>query len=270
MFDPVLLEPLWSGQPDGLAILEGDSLAIVWDFKTGRAEVDPAESNWQLRSLAVLVAETFAVQSVIAAIIQPWVSPGITLAHYSRDEIATARTICLGIVKRAMQADQPRIPTAHGCHFCKAKAICPEATAIVPRMAALTLRDAPGEVVDGATIARLLPHCGPAERMAAAIKARAIAMLQANPDSVPGWRLEIGTPREKIEDTATVFTRWKEEHPADADRFLEACTATKTALKPLLKAVTGLKGKSLEAEFAALIEGCTKTGKAPVSLEPIQ
>ena len=67
-----------TGQADVIA--RSGNRAIVIDYKTGRGETQPADSNAQLRGLAVLVAlwyrsKGITLDSVRVAIVAPWQGP---------------------------------------------------------------------------------------------------------------------------------------------------------------------------------------------------
>ena len=63
---------LFSGRADAIILEVQEERATVVDYKFGRGEVEPAERNYQLAAMAVLVADNFDfVKSVRAMIIQP-------------------------------------------------------------------------------------------------------------------------------------------------------------------------------------------------------
>jgi hypothetical protein len=253
---PEDLSPLYSGQPDGVA-LWGEDLAAVWDFKTGRVPVPPAEINWQLRSLAALAAENYQVtERLVVAIIQPWVSPGLTVAEYSAKDIREAQDACEEVAVRALTPGQPRIPGEDQCRFCRAKAYCPEAAEFLRQRSQVTIADGPnGEVVDGRQLSKLLDALPLVRRLDKAIVARAKAMLAEHPDSVPGYRLKPGIPREKIVDVGGVWKR-AAVLGIDGETFAKACSLTKKNATAMVRAATAEKGKALNNRVAALIVDC--------------
>ena len=264
LHDLQTLSPLFSGKPDG--VWTDLDRAVVWDFKTGRGVVPTAEVNWQMRALAVLVAENYAVNEVIVAIIQPWASPQVTQAAYGISDLSESRRVCIDLARRIVQPGQPRNASPDACRYCRAKAVCPEAMAVVNNMAVIALAEAePGEI-DGPMMAKLLDSCGHAERVVGAIRAKAKRMLCENALAIPGWFLKRTKPRESIEDTAKVWERAIARGVPSRD-FVAGCDMTKKALSNLLRIATGMRGAALDAEFDKLIEGCVKLGSPNITVE---
>jgi Protein of unknown function (DUF2800) len=257
LLDQDSLEPRFSGQVDGLAV--GADSALVWDFKTGRQATDPAESNWQLRALAVLVADNYHVDRVLVALLQPWVSPSVTIAEYGPGDLAVSRLSVVGLARKVMEPGQPRIASEAACKYCRAQAVCPERTVRLKELAALSLHEPRnGLPLQGEDIARYLDVCRDAERLIFHIRARAKTMLDLDPDSIPGWRLKPGMPRQAIHDLATVWGRARELGVLP-EVFVEACALTKKNARQMLHISTGARGQALETRLADMLEGCTTT-----------
>lgn len=259
------LDRLYSGKPDGIWC--DGTRAVVWDFKTGRVPVTPADANWQLRALAALVAYTFGVSEVLVAIIQPWASPRLTQCLYDREALTQADVACGMVATNALQPGQARYASIDACRYCKAKGFCPEAAEIVPQLGTMTVREQNGEV-DTPTLLRLLNQCGHAERVIGAIRARAKGILIKDPHALPGWNLRTSKPRETIEDTERVWNQLG-ALGVQANVFIEACKITKKDLQALLRASIGLKGKELESVFAKVTEGALTYGNPTVTLERV-
>lgn len=260
------LERLYSGKADGI-VVEGDR-ALVWDFKTGRVPVTSAEANWQLRTLAVLVAENFGVNEVTVAILQPWAGPRITQAIYDREALAQADIACGVVATRVVQPGQPRHASPENCRYCRAKGVCPEAAAMIPSLGAMTLREEDGELTNDALL-RLLNVCGHVERVIGAIRARAKGILTKDPHALPGWTLHVSKPRESVEDTLKVFDACV-VRGVDPRSFVAECKIAKKDLSALLRAATGTRGKELEGVIERATDGALKYGNATVSLERTQ
>lgn len=270
MHDPIELRPLFSGKPDGVAIRNDGGRAVVWDFKTGREPVEPAELNWQLRAQAVLVRENYGVTEIEVAIIQPWVTPSLTLAQYDREDLESARTLCLMLAALVTTPGRPRNPTERGCKFCRAKAVCPELVAMVPQTAALSLPPST-EAITPARMAQILPLLGTAKLVIKAVETRAKAMLLADPQCIPGWRVIEEEGREQVEDALGVWMRLREQFEgAELDAFISSCTTSKEALSALLRKLTGQRGRELKTSLSALLAGFTKRTKPSVTLEKVE
>lgn len=103
-------------------------LLLVIDKKFGFKEVTPAESNYQLRCYACGGAEMFPkTENVVVAITQPRLpyEQRITMACYSKDDIAAAREEIFAIRSACREPDAPLVPGPEQCRYCKAKLICP-------------------------------------------------------------------------------------------------------------------------------------------------
>jgi CRISPR/Cas system-associated exonuclease Cas4 (RecB family) len=267
--DPDTLAPLFSGQFD--LLVRGNGAVVVLDYKTGRHEIE-AESSWQLRALAALVVENGLVddsERLFLAIIQPWASRQTKVVEYDvrdrRAALESSRAMAMAVVKPG----QPRVPSEVGCRYCRAKATCPEAQAVVAKTANLTLPDGrAGEVLDAGTVAWLLDRCSLAERVIGGIRARAKSMLMEKPGSVPGWQLRPGSLRQKIVDVSGL---WKRMAPMDVspDEFAAACGMTKTDFKSLVRATLGLKGGQLDIKMAELLEGLVEEKQTAPQLQRI-
>lgn len=252
------LDERLSGQFDG-AVIE-NWRAFIYDFKTGFSEAISAERNFQLRTLAVLVAENFPkVKEVTTAIIQPRVKPETSVACYTEIDLELARTEIIAIDRKADEPNAARQPGPIQCKYCKAKADCPEATNLTRSLAQWEGVNLPAE-----RLPELLETCAVAKKIIAAVEAKAKASLEDDPTSVPGYTLKPGAKVQKVIDPQKLFNRCNERHSILPHEFIQVVDIGKTKFKALLKDATGLKGKELETELAALFEGVTKeTHRAP-------
>ena len=267
--DPNTLEPLFSGQFD--LLFRARRRVLVIDYKTGRNEVD-AESSWQLRALAALVVENELVsedERLFLAIVQPWVSPQVRVVEYNLADRHDALTESRRLARDVMRPGQPRVPSEAACRHCRAKAICPEARAVVAYAANLILPDGrQGEVLDAAAAAWLLDRCRLAERVIVGIRGRAKAILEENPNAIPGWHLKAGAVRQKIVDVRSLWERIAPLGVAVA-QFTAACGMTKTDLRQLLRQARGLKGHALEETVAELLIGLVEEKQAAPQLQRV-
>jgi len=280
-FGGVLIEPLretrmwasdawlneaWSGKPDAVYLYHGRALVI--DYKTGRNRVSSAEENLQLRALAVLVHEVLGASDITVAIIQPLAGKP-TLCWYGPSDVAQAVIEIKDLMARIITAGQPRIPTADGCKYCKAKAVCPEA-----REAALAppLRNQPLDLTPYAiaatltdkTLSEFLLRAPQAEAVIDACRAEARRRLEQG-ETIPGWKLKPGATRETITQPNKVFDRFI-SIGGTVDLFMPSITVSKTKLKDAIKATTGSKGKALEAEMDALLFECVESKQGAATL----
>ena len=250
-----------SGKYDGLLI--DAPRALVYDFKTGRGKVEKAEGNLQLRALAVLVKEKYPeILELTAAIIQPLAEGEnkVDCVVYESEELLWARAELESALDKADAENAPRIPGAEQCQYCLAKGDCPEAQA--EAMSLVTV-EADGMIM--AKMPELLDRCILAENIVKAIREKAKEELGKNPESIPGWKLKEGHSREFVNDVNGVWAEM-ESRGTSVEEFTDACSITKSKLKPLLKEKTGLKGQSLESELEAVLDGNTKSKTTAPSL----
>lgn len=258
----------WSGKPDVVAIDTLQGHALVLDYKTGRGEVASAEGNMQLRALAVLVALEHPVEKVTAAIVQP-LAGSASVCVYEADDLRKARIEVLAILTAIHQPDAPRRPSAKACKYCKAKVVCPEAreASVAPPLANIpegTTASAIAATLTGETLAEFLRRAEFAEKVIDACRDEAKRRLEEG-EAVPGWTLKPGSVRESITDPATVFGRFVAAGGTQ-EQFMPAVSVTKTGLKAAVKAVTGAKGKTLDAQIETMLDGCTEAKGAAPSL----
>ena len=252
-----------SGQADAIHIYE--DAAHVFDYKTGRGEVESAEGNLQLRTLAALVAERFPdLPVIVVGIIQPLASPAVTTCVYTREDLHEARAQILGLVKGAWEPDAPRVAGESQCKYCRARTSCPELARVT---AALTTVDVGG--LEVARLPMLLEACATADKHIEAIRKAARALLEANPDAIAGWRLKDGAKVQCITDPQGVFARWR-AMGFSSESFMSAVEIGKGKLALSLKNNSGATGRALEEEFAVLTAGMTETKQNAPSLARVK
>ena len=197
-----------SGQADD-AVWCGDHLLIL-DYKTGRADVSPADTNDQLRGLAAL-SFFLHPESVTVAIVAP-LSGQPTVAVFDRDALKAAKAWLVRAWLNAPHATE----TAAGdwCQYCPARLICRAyADHNAQTLAPLTQDGLPTDKMkealfarayesDAATLAEMGERVKMLEWGAAAIKSAIRKRLEeggngANELKAAGWSLkEEGGARE--------------------------------------------------------------------------
>jgi hypothetical protein len=101
-------------------------VALVIDYKFGWADVSPADSNYQLRALVVMLWLAFGFEEIYAAIISPRTLIKDTIVHYRLADIEQSHKEITGISIRAMKPNQP-LCAGPWCDYCKARHVCPKA-----------------------------------------------------------------------------------------------------------------------------------------------
>lgn len=258
----------WSGKPDVVAIDTLQAHALVLDYKTGRGDVKSADGNMQLRALAVLVSMEHGLDKVTVAIVQPLAGES-SVCVYNAEGLRKARIEISDILTAIHQPNAPRRPSAKACKYCKAKAVCPEAR---EASVALPLANVPegatasaiAATLTGETLAEFLHRAEFASKVIDACRDEAKQRLEAG-EVVPGWTLKPGSVRESITDPATVFGRFIAAGGTQ-EAFMPCVSVTKTKLKDAVKAVTGAKGKALDAQIETMLDGCTEAKASAPSL----
>ena len=252
---------MWSGKPD-LVVVYGKR-AVIIDFKSGRADVEHAQNNKQLRALAVLVAEEYKgkLENVLVAIVQPLASQSMSLCDYTKADIELARIEIGNTIKAAMLPDAKRVAGEAQCKYCPAKANCPEANGVVTALAA----EQPSVMMLSSTeLAVQLDRCKQAEAIIDALRDEAKRRLEAGVP-VDGWEMKAGAVRETITSPETVFFRFAESG-GNIEQFMTTISVNKGKLSDALKGVTGAKGKEHETQLVTLLEGCTESKSIAPSL----
>jgi len=93
-----------------------------------------------------------------------------------------------------------------------------------------------------------------------AVKAR----LEAQPDSVPGFKLRPGSLREAVNDPQECFTRFS-KLGGTLEQFMTTVAIGKSRLKTAISKVTGAKGQALEQAVAVVTKDIvTQSRTAPI------
>lgn len=231
----------YSGQWDALFEVNCTdfSFMLVLDWKFGRVEVDPAEANRQLEALVPLVAQKscddlVSHNGIYAAIIQPRVAGPASVAFYDAEAIDQAEQRSLAVAKAAMDPDAPRYCSEDACRYCRAKAVCHEASAMVEQASLIaTDRDkwelfSPDEKIQAYRLAKT------AKKWAAAAEYRFEQDVAAG--LIPGFEMGAGKTSFTVTDPSGAFSALNAEFPTDvtAQAFTNCCKVGITELDKLV------------------------------------
>ena len=257
-------EKIFSGKPDLIVFDEGGNRSLIVDYKTGPLPVAQAQSNMQLRALAVLLhanAENLKIsgdptREITTAIIQPRAPEPVTVCTYKDDDLWAAHYELINILSNATDPKAKRKATEKACRYCKAKPTCPEAQKTLMEIQK-TENNLPA-----VPSADLLEKCAIAKTLIAKIEGNARKALEDDPCSIPGYYLKPGATRKAITNPEGVFFK-SVIHGIDGSEFAGICDVNKSKLKALVKQKTGLKGKALDDAIAEILDGNTdeKTNK---------
>lgn len=241
-----------SGQADAVFLFSG-ARALIVDYKTGRLGAESATGNLQLRMLAVLLHEAMPhLANITVAIIQPLATPRVSECTYSLADLIAAREQIVELLAEANREGAKRNAGEAQCKHCRARATCPE----IERVTLALASQAETGIVDRAQLPMLLEACATADKHIEAIRRLARVMLEADPDSIEGWRLKDGARVSSITDPQGVYEKCRALGMSPED-FLSAVTVNKGRLADAVKKTTGLKGGPLEAMIESTTEGFT-------------
>lgn len=236
----------------------GQHAILALDWKFGRRGAPAADVNAQLRFTAAVLWQEFSPDVVYVGIVAPRVDgERVTLAKFTAEQCRASHAEMVAAAKRAMLPGQPRNPSPKACHYCKARATCPEAIAAAT---ALSVVDS-AELADPIRVAQLLDRCDQAERVIDAIRDGAKRMIEAGV-AVPGWKLKPGS---KVKKVAAQAAWAKVGQQIGGASFAEACTVS------IPKLASGWKGqhpelseKSARAAVESMLgDAVTETQNAP-------
>jgi hypothetical protein len=269
--------PVFSGQLDYL-IVQGQR-ALIIDYKTLYGDHAPAEINDQLRAQAVLVYMWTGITDITTAIVQP-AKGKPTTAFCNAEFLDAAKSWLVDVLEREINAAPNDVNAGAWCRYCPAKLTCPafQSTALVghnhhvdARIARLDDATSRAAIFAKATeltdedLASHMETAKTAKWYVEAVKWEAMKRAEESPTFQRLYRIEEGTARESITDGSKVWERLAELGVSPA-AFAAACKPSKTAVKALVKDATQLKGKALDDELKAVIDGATKKGNPPKTL----
>lgn len=256
-----------SGKADKVYVDLIKGRALVLDYKSGRDEATENPRNLQLRDLACLIAAEIGLKEVTVQIIQPYAQMHQPCV-YNFSDLAQAIAELEDRVKASNDPKSPRIPGPIQCKFCKAKGTtnCPEFTQASMPVAigenAVQVLPAAIRAMDGDRLGLFYGLV----KLAAEVAEDEARKRLGEGLKVNGLRLSPGRFTEKITDPQTVFNRFV-AIGGDVSKFMPCVTVGKGKLKDALKGVTEKKGKALDKELEALIEGATESKQSAPILE---
>lgn len=233
----------YSGQWDALFEVNcpDSSFMMVADWKFGRVKVDSAEANRQLEALVPLVAQkehhdNAIHQGIYAAIIQPRVAGPASVAFYDAEAIDQAEQRSLAVAKAAIDPDAPRYCSEEACRYCRAKAVCHEATAMVEQASLITTDRDKWELFSAEEKVQAYRLAKTAKKWAAAVEYRFEQDVAAG--LIPGFEMGPGRTSFTVTDPSGAFSALNAEFPevVTAEAFTDCCKVGITELDKLVHA----------------------------------
>ena len=203
------MSKLFSGQGDAVFIKDNGEAVIV-DYKFGRGEVEPADCNFQLAAMAVLVADNFdaeKINKVHAVIIQPRAldkSRTITECEYSKADIDTAREAINAACKEAIEAENPAQKCGYWCKYCPSAYRCKAAQDALNVQFKLATAS-PNMAIGQHNALDMYNKAVLVKNFCEALLEKIKTFIANNPDADCGLELTKGTRRSKLGDAAKVF-----------------------------------------------------------------
>jgi Protein of unknown function (DUF2800) len=244
------IEPIHSGQYDVCYVSSDYQRALMLDAKTLYGEVEPAESNEQLRELVGLLRFNYgAIKHFTVAILGPNQAERISIATYDQLEAELALRLLRLSLAESADSGAPRTPGAH-CEHCPARLQCEEARQLIGHSYSLKKRIDAGDFMLplGEKGARLLEEIKTAKIVLADLEEAYKAELKNDPDCLPGWTLNNGRKLRWIPEVEKALEAWSSHRYAMSD-FLSCTDLVLHRLEEKLTAQTGKVGKGLANHF---------------------
>lgn len=198
---------LFSGQGDAIFTKDNGEATIV-DYKFGRGEVEPAERNYQLAAMAVLLADNFdGLRTIRAMIIQPRAlekGKRITECIYTMDDVDAAREAINAACKEAVEYEQPRQKCGYWCNYCPSAYRCKAAQLEIAKQYALAT-STPQLAVGKHNAVEMFEKATVVKKLCDEVLAVVKKWVQDNPDHGTALELTAGAKRSKLGDAGKIY-----------------------------------------------------------------
>jgi len=240
----------WTGHTDFCAVgvhrETGRRIALVVDYKTGRAEQPPAWDHLQLRNYGVLWKKELAKTGVEFDDMELWLfSAGnppetrFTFCTLDHDQLAQAEKDMRKIAAKSRKDDAKRKPGISQCKYCPCAGnpeACPESCMAIMR---LTIPET-SDIVSPADISDILVKWKQIKELGAKLEKWAKEKLEVDDKIIPGWTLKPGRTNKVIKDVTDGYFKLKPILDADpevaANMYASCTSASFTKLKGMLHA----------------------------------
>jgi hypothetical protein len=246
------------------------------DLKSGWLKnLTPAEENWQLRLLAVLVWLEYGCTNIRVAFVKPkrpWDSQDT--AQYDLTDLKRSHFMAEQALWESDLPTAQRRPGAH-CRWCAAKGFCAEsaAWAMIPRAIAPNALEAV-QYLTPPELSFIHSNAPVIAKVLEAIKKR----LKELPEEVlreQGWRIGDGMALDPVRDTMRAYNALRTELLSEG--FIDSSNAIRSALElkkgkavDAVKTLTGWTKKESEAFVKTTIEPFVEKKQSEGSLERIK
>jgi hypothetical protein len=237
---------LVSGRADLIAI--SGKRAVIQDFKAGFMEPEAAETNPQLKVLAVALAlENPFLEEIICQII-----PGghaVTETRYDKAKLAIAWREVMATLKAILDERAAFNPGVEQCRFCPAILICKAVRQVAWKVARYQITTLPA---DPERVGQILDECVLMKRLADSIHEHYYAKAVDNPEfKITGWALAPGSNVRELVNAHEA--RGKLEAFIDPAAFDALANYSVLELDRLVGRRFKLRGKAASAKLAEIL-----------------
>jgi hypothetical protein len=231
----------------------GDSL-VMFDYKFGKASIDPPERNYQARAYALGAAFAFEPKQIEFHFLIPNRDEHPQY-QWKIDEVMGWVEEFREIIRKANSDGEKNHPSPETCVYCGAKATCPDVvnTAIevanrfeglpVPMEPNLNALTSPSDMSKALQLAAIM------ERFSKSVKARALEMA-LDGEEIPGYQLKVRQASRKIKNILECWAILNDT--LELGEFLPACSISITELE---RAVKSKAPRGEKAKYAASVIG---------------
>lgn len=222
------------------------NVAIIFDSKFGFEPVTKADANLQLRSYAVMFAEHFDCALVLAAITQPRLAApdDFHAVEYSAADIVAGKQEILDLLITTLSPDAQRVPSFEACTYCKAKANCREAVAVVAELAAMKVNS-----LGIGDLENLADDMWLSQKVYAAWETRLKFIAEKKPELLKRFGLSAESANREITNWLSAFDALHEAGLLHGDRpqaFAEFLGCCKPSLPQLEEMISKQRGLTLD------------------------
>jgi hypothetical protein len=199
-------KPVFSGKYDVAYSDTRLECAAIFDDKTGRLEVTPAERNYQMRDLAALWHNQHAETEQLDVIVsQPMITHEPSIARYQRPELEDSLALLRENLEQIADPDAPRTP-GHHCRHCAARAHCEEAknySISAPRVLLQAIERGDVVLPLGEKGRSVLESIDVGYKILDKLWDAYEAAVIADPAAIPGWHMAEGSEKREITNYKT-------------------------------------------------------------------
>lgn len=229
---------------------------LIIEYKTLPGKVAEAPTNKQLRDQLALASGHYLLTEVDVAIIQPLITHTPSVCRYDEAAILQSQTEMADRIQKSNAPNAPRTAGTIQCKFCLARWTCKEyaaftALAVPVSMSSLTVPVSMWSPEQRALFCERLPV---AMKWLEECRSKIKQLLEADPSSVPGWKLEPGSVKKPVNNPNELHLRFLAAG-GTTEQFLLCVEIGKGNLEQQVRAVTKLKGKGLKSKIDEMLAG---------------